>query len=651
MTRQNSSASLNGPRANPLAAGPLTTRDDIQRAVSDLYDPLRAHTSPNGANVRLGSFSSAFADRVAELEGFARPLYGIVPLAVGGGGFPHWDRIVAGIDAGTDPSSDEYWGPVASSPDQRMVEQAAIGLALAFCPEHTWEQLGARARDRLVQWLHGIYEHEPVQNNWQFFRVLVSLGLERVGAPVDQSKTDASLDLIDSYARGDHWYVDGRLANVDYYVPWAFHTYGLMYVAANRLGLGSDSRAAAFAERAAGFASDFVHWFGPDGSAIPYGRSLTYRFAMGSMWGALAWADVESDVPWSVVKGLSMRNLRWWADKPISDRDGVLSVGYAYDNRRLAESYNSAGSPYWCMKYFSGLAAPADHAFWTSDEAEQPPLDGPVTLGDAGWIVDRDDAQAVALIARQAPPLKFMEQMAAKYDKFAYSSTFGFSGDCEGSFGGPVTDSTLALIDDEGNRQVLAGARLAGVEDGMAWSVWFPFKDVRVNTVLTGGAPWHLRLHMIETERTLTAEETGFAVANSVVSRLAPAPTEQNDVGAVIRNASGVSAIFDIGGARSTHVMSLPANANIMHGHTAAPMLRTELDPGRHRITAAVLASPDTTFDATVLPAVSDAASLLLDEIASLDASPWPSRGELVRQVLSPKSNPETKPESNKDDS
>ena len=71
------------PRANPLARGPLQIRDDIARAVVDLYELLIAHVGPGGARVWLGSFASVFEQSTAELEGFARPLFGIVPLTVG----------------------------------------------------------------------------------------------------------------------------------------------------------------------------------------------------------------------------------------------------------------------------------------------------------------------------------------------------------------------------------------------------------------------------------------------------------------------------------------------------------------------------------------------------------------------------------------
>jgi len=606
------------PRANPLAAGPLRTKGDVQRAARDLIEPLSHHTSRRGANVRLGSFSAVFADRVAELEGFARPLYGIVPLVVGGGEFGHWDRIASGLDAGSDPASPEFWGPVSRDIDQRMVEQAGIGLALAFCPETTWDALDRGAQVRLADWLRGIFTHEPAPNNWQLFRVLVALGLERVGVPFERTLVDKSLDLVDSYRSSDHWYRDGDVGAVDYYVPWAFHTYGLMYVAANRLGLGDDKRAAAFAERAAGFAGDFVHWFGPDGAAIPYGRSLTYRFAAASMWGALAWADVESAVPWPVVKGMSMRHLRWWADKPISDRDGVISVGYAYDNRRLGESYNSPGSPYWCMKFFAGLGAPDDHPFWATDEEQQPLLDEPVTLRDAGWVVDRDEEQAVALIAPTSPTRPWVDQAAAKYHKLAYSSAFGFSGDFAAADGSQSTDSTLTLTDGAGARAVSSVA-LAGTEDGFAWRVSLPFPDVRVNTVLVGGVPWHLRLHLIENARPLLAEESGFAVGFEPDTTGDPGSRADPWSTAEVREAGGVSIVTDLHDVRTGDVRDLPVNANIMRSHARVPVLTGRLERGVHRLATAVYAAPRSDADVPVAPAVPDAAAALLERISTMD--------------------------------
>lgn len=78
---------------------------------------------------------------------------------------------------------------------------------------------------------------------------------------------------------------------------------------------------------------------------------MTYRFACGGFWAGLAFADDEA-LPWGEIKGLYLQHLRWWAKKPIADRDGVLSIGYAYPQLTMSESYNSAGSPYWAFKAF-----------------------------------------------------------------------------------------------------------------------------------------------------------------------------------------------------------------------------------------------------------------------------------------------------------
>ena len=630
-------SSLEGARANPLANGPLETRADAQRAVRDLYEPLLPHTTPGGAQVRLGSFAAVFEQRVAGLEGFARPLYGIVPLTVGGGHFDHWDRVVAGLVAGTDPASPEYWGSVAANVDQRMVEQAAIGLALAFCPEQSWEPLSATERRQLVTWLHGIYDYEPAPNNWQFFRVLVSLGLERVGAAVDNDKLTASLDLLETYRTSDAWYVDGAIGTVDYYVPFALHTYGLMYAAANDLGLGDDARAESYRQRSAAFADDFQHWFAPDGASIAMGRSLTYRFAMSSFWGAMAWAKVESTVPWGLARGLSMRHLRWWADKPISDRDGVLSVGFAYDNRKLCEGYNSAGSPYWCMKAFGGLAASADHPFWTDDEQPLTALAEPVTLKGARWVVHRNNEHATALVAATSPPGPFPEESAAKYHKFAYSSAFGLSGDAPDTRGGSNTDSMLTLTDDDGNRRVRASNAAAGVEDGMAWSTWTPWNDVRVDTVCWSiDGAWHGRLHRITSARQLVSAESGFcvgytpvasAIDTAAVGRTEP---EAKTPGCTISTEFGFVGIFDAArsgiAARKRAARQQAVNNALMHPNTAVPMLLAQHEPGTFDLACLVYGSP-AGHPVGDPPEVSTAATALLDRIAA-DPLPIPTAGK-----------------------
>ena len=72
------------------------------------------------------------------------------------------------------------------------------------------------------------------------------------------------------------------------------------------------------------------------GAAIPFGRSLTYRFACGGFFAALAVAEVP-DMPTPVssaseVKGFLLRHLRWLAEHSddIFYPDGTMNIGYLY---------------------------------------------------------------------------------------------------------------------------------------------------------------------------------------------------------------------------------------------------------------------------------------------------------------------------------
>lgn len=552
---------------DPLEGNPLRTRADLQEAVRALCAPV----IPDGPRVKLGTTGAKFDDAAAELEGFARPLWGLAPLAAGGGAFDGWDRYAAGLAAG--PAA---WGDPVDY-DQRLVEMAAIGLALALVPEKVWEPLSEQAKVDLAAWLGQINQRHPADNNWLFFRVLVNLGLDRVGAGPDEAATEKALDRLEEFYLADGWYSDGPTAQRDYYIPFAMHFYGLIYAA-----LRPDTpRAARFRERAALFAQDFATWFAADGAALPYGRSLTYRFAQGGFWGALAFAGVEA-LPWGVIKGLALRHLRWWARLPIYQPDGTLSIGYGYANLNMAEAYNSPGSPYWAMKFFLPLALPEDHPFWQAEELPVPDLPAVSTLPHAKLVVMRDERQVTALSGGQWATW-LPRHVAEKYAKFAYSTAFAFSVPT-GAIGlqQAAADSMLALSDDGRHYRVREESE-SSVEGGVIHSVWRPMPGVEVETWLIPHAPWHLRVHVLRCDRTIHSAEGGFAVDRTDVV------TGEGDGFAHARG----SGLLDLGGERIGQVIEAAPNTNLLHPRTALPTLTGEHGPGEHRLVCAVLADPD----------------------------------------------------------
>ena len=90
------------PHSNPLAGNPLETREDVEKALLDLFNPLLPAFSEGGARVSLGATAAHFDFAGATLEGFARPRWGLAASAAGGGDFAHWPLSAKGLADGTE---------------------------------------------------------------------------------------------------------------------------------------------------------------------------------------------------------------------------------------------------------------------------------------------------------------------------------------------------------------------------------------------------------------------------------------------------------------------------------------------------------------------------------------------------------------------
>nr|WP_234936231.1 DUF2264 domain-containing protein [Agrobacterium rubi] len=584
----------------------MLTRDDLAKAVMDLFNPLLPYFSEGGARVRLSATGAIFDYPAAELEGFARPLWGIVPLAAGGYDFPHWDLYRRGLANGTNPDHAEYWGDV-SDRNQRLVELAAIGFALAMVPEHIWEPLSEADKEIVAAYLLAAREREFVDNNWKFFRVLIDLGLERVGVAFDTSKTHAYLDELEAFDIGDGWYRDGPVRRVDHYVPFAMHFYGLIYTV---LAKGDDARKARLLQRSKRFASDIRHWFGPDGASLAFGRSQTYRFAAGGFWGGLAFADLEA-LPWSQVKGYYMRHIRWWAKLPICDRDGVLSIGYGYPNLLMGESYNSPCSPYWALKFFLPLALPGDHAFWAAEEAEPETFAEPVPLPKPGMVAFHTPGNVVVLSSGQQHDK--MRGAQEKYSKFVYSTRYAFNIEADDRhFAAASFDGMLGLSDDGVHfrtRETMEEALIAG---DYLYSRWRPWRDVVVETWLVPHNPWYIRVHRIITPHALDTSEGGFAIERADFNR---DTSETGNGRGVCFGQQDISAIVDLspGKVRDGIAHQAIANTNLIHARTLVPQLRGTIAAGETILMTAAMGLPvgeETTAALADIPHAPDLAAL-----------------------------------------
>jgi hypothetical protein len=277
------------------------------------------------------------------------------------------------------------------------------------------------------------------------------------------------------------------------------------------------------------------------GAAIPFGRSLTYRFAFAGFWSAVAFAELDLPAPLNdlgVIKGLLLRHFRWWSNKhDMFNIDGTLTIGFTYPNMYMSEDYNSPQSPYWAMKSFLALGLPKDHPFWTAEERPLPsnnhraviPVHPPMHI-----VCNTGNHHFLLSMGQFCPwPLKATE---AKYGKFAYSSQFGFSVPTGTLIQQIAPDSTLALSKDSGNtwsvpwkvtehtfRTATVRSKDKVVEIMSALrSKWRPWADadIEVTTYLIPPSKrwpdWHVRSHQIRSRdpnnRTIHCVQGGFAI-------------------------------------------------------------------------------------------------------------------------------------------
>lgn len=578
------------------------TKDDLATASESLLRPLLPYFSEAQARVRIPITSGAhFDEAAAQLEGYARPLWVVAALlsdsslatkgALSGGEsraspLQPW---INGLRHGIDPSHSEYWGPIGDW-DQRMVEAEIISFALLTAPEAFYDPLTAGSKEHLVSWLRGLNGKVMPVNNWRWFRVLSNLALIKVCSVQRESVwkyMEEDLETLETFYMSNGWSSDGvwrpvppreeeegggadaaRGRHADYYSgSFAIQFSQMLY---SKFADDLDpARAGLFRDRARQFIRQFWAYFDKDGwsteptitsisapfltptligAAIPFGRSLAYRFAMGAFYAAFAYVglcdDSEDLLSHGAVKGMLLRHLRWWANR--SDNafwpDGTFSIGYLYPNMYMSEDYNSPQSPYWALKSLIVVALPADHPFWRADELPHPlshqshdslPEKQGVTLVRPARqiLCDHPKGQHHFLLSSGQFCVWPMKATQAKYAKFAYSSAFGFSVPTGTLITQIAPDSTLALSHDDGESWAVrwksigetqfvdlevCGGTSAPRKLTALVSRWRPWgnRAIEVETTLIPPCDqwpdWHVRVHRIRTGVSQVGDSISF---------------------------------------------------------------------------------------------------------------------------------------------
>ncbi|HWT76063.1 MAG TPA: DUF2264 domain-containing protein [Mobilitalea sp.] len=543
----------------------IKTREDFANVMLFILNPLKPYYSKGGAQLKIGYTGAHYEDESAWMEGFSRPLWGLTGFWAGGSSDEGFEEIYKkGLINGTNPESPEYWGKCHDY-DQRLVEMAALAFSLLFAADKVWKPLSGKEKENVAAWLNEINRNKCCDCNWRFFHILVNIALKKLGMPYDENGLQSSLDFIESCYVGDGWYVDGENGQADYYIPFAMEFYGLIYAIVMKEE--DPERSELYLKRAEIFGKDFVYWFSEDGSALPYGRSLAYRFAQAAFYSACVVAHIEP-LPLSVMKGIIVRHLEYWMHQPIFDHAGLLTIGYCYPNLQMTESYNSPGSPYWAMKIFACLALPEDDPFWSCEAAPLPKLEPQKYLAKADMIIQRRmDGNVVALPGGRTFS-HVHTHTEEKYAKFAYSTKYGFSVMRSPlNFQEAAPDSVLAF-------EVLGHIFMRGqtqsyaVKEDKVISEWSPLPGIQVHTEIVPTKEGHRRVHVIESAYECKAYDAGFAL-----------PITKPE-GCTVRPLSGNGLV---------RMMKPDPNTNLINSKTLIPTVEYQINTGMNRIETEVL--------------------------------------------------------------
>ncbi len=481
------------------------------RLAETLLSPLIGLMNPGQASLPLVGRASNHGPAADRLESFSRPALLAAHWLAADDTVPrHFDRnevatwFRAGLITGTDPSNPQYWGPT-SNLHQHSVEMAALVLAMEIAPDWLWQPFSEVEKDQIAHWLGSIRGSALHRNNHLFFGVLPLCFLQRhgYGTEADAVCVERWLNLLESMAIGGGWFVDGSNESVDYYNAFAFHYYGPWW--AMLYGDLAPERVDRWRGWTREFLCDYTHFFAATGEHVPFGRSLTYRFAASAPF-ALAAKSGDSPVPPGLARRLCMRNIEFFVPASRSQEGQALPLGWVDEFPALAEAYSCAGSPYWAAKGFAPLLLPAAHPFWTAPEellpAEASDFSHPIP--PIGMVLRADRGAVEMLNGGSAISGGNASFGAFKWGKLSYRSGIGFEIGDPGT--GYPLDAALVAEAADGSLHGRRATESVSIEKdhlSCLYALGDPRQGVhvQVSSHLWWNGGWQFHLHICETHQ------------------------------------------------------------------------------------------------------------------------------------------------------
>lgn len=525
----------------------------------------------------VATSSASYKKEIQYFEARLRPLWAILPVYFSGEKLTKKEQRY--LEMLIDIFNKNKLPLISTKNRQLAVEAEVLAYGLGCYKKEFLDLFSTIGRQNIIEWLNAFNYIKYPDGNWYFFSLLVNTSLKVNNLPYSSLNLEIARRKIENYYLGNGWYEDGEKGAIDYYNSFVFHFDGILY--SKMCGL-KDKYSQIYKQRAKKFAQKFQYWFDCKGQAIPFGRSLTYRFAQIAFWSIGIVTDLFKDNFYDQARKIIINNLNKWKSMPEINNNSVLSLGYAYNQELMTEDYNAPGSPMWAFKAFVLLELNDGDSFWKEASKEIHHKSFSVQSAP-GFLITNNQIQSIAYSVKQAPRSINFYQGKEKYCKFAYSSLFGFNiSRTQLGLDGFAIDSTLAFsLPEHEHYMSKYQTDYYTVYENYALTKWHLWNDVRVLTYLIpldGNS--HIRIHVIKNRIPLTCAEGGFPLL-SWHYKYDLYSLNKNKI--KLLNQKYYSEIEDILGDRKPGYINQGPNTNILDANkNAVPVLKAQIDIGTH---------------------------------------------------------------------
>lgn len=501
-----------------------------------------------------GDWESGQGTNISWFEMFARSTYGIIAYtsAVGDNVFVRKFNEV--IHKAIRDERYNKW----QEGDQKAVELIPLITLMLVHKKLTWDTYSVEQQQALLKFFGGINRIGIGRDNWQFFRIVVTRGINELGGNEDEQNVIDSWKIVDECYCGVGWYQDGKNGAKDYYVAFGYHFYSLLY----RYLFPDDERSEIIKERALLFAKDYQYMFDAEGRMIAYGRSMIYRFASLSFWSMLLCNHILDEEGTAQAIQIVDKGLEWWKQQRLTDENGLLNLGFTYRNEYICEDYNSAGSPYWVLKVFAFMLDKERLQGLQIQESEQSVHKEikKIANGDA-FVVTNEKWNTLFINSYKG--VGYVPNNASKYMRFAYNSATGFNLSKHASVNLPLPDDNSLVFDIARIMHQREANIYYKVHENYQEFEWQCEGLIKVRSFVVPQSDGYIRVHIIKSKIDTDCWETGFA----------------------INPETGIyGAVFSLCGQGEVQEVQNPVNSNIYYPHTQMQCVKYHICEGLNMI-------------------------------------------------------------------